>query len=365
MSRFRTGFEELVAHRTRPPFAYPAEDDGIIQSIDQDAGVLVVKYKNGTKSCVKFGEEYTNNTSNGFYVNQAVVINGFKVGDKVKKGDIITYNKEFFQADPYSKSTVRFKTGIQTKVAIVDAGCTIEDACCISQSLAEKMEFNPVHVNQIVVTKDTNIRAFVKIGETVNSVDPIIVFDESAFDAGDEDDPELIEMLSKMNQTAPKAGHTGQVVQIDVLYKSPVSSMTPTLQKLIKYAVEKKNAQAVAAEGCENTLDFMKSAPLTATTKIGLVDLTPETVIIRFYIKQNKSMGAGDKMIFGHQLKSVVSKVMSEPIRTEDGTEVEALTSGRGIMQRILLSPGLMGTANAVLEKLEKDVLDMWFSPSK
>jgi hypothetical protein len=76
-------------------------------------------------------------------------------------------------------------------------------------------------------------------------------------------------------------------------------------------------------------------------------------------------MNAGDKMIFGNQLKSVVSKVAVEPMVTEDGTVVEALTSGRGILQRIILSPGLMGTANAVLEKLEKDVLEMWFGPSK
>jgi len=95
------------------------------------------------------------------------------------------------------------------------------------------------------------------------------------------------------------------------------------------------------------------------------VDLTPETVILRFYIKQDKSMNVGDKLIFGNQLKSVASQVLPDYIEAEDGTKVGAVTSGRGIMQRIINSPVLMGISNRVLEKLEKDVLEMWFGDDK
>lgn len=352
-----------MAHRTRPPFAYVAEEDGSIISMDASIGTMVVRYKSGKKVCVNFGEEYSNNTANGFYVNQDVVLNGFKKGDTFRKGDVLTYNKEFFQADPYTKSTVRYKLGVQTHVAILDAGGTIEDASIITAPLGEKMIFNPVHRVEVVITTDTNVRSFVKIGEDVNSTEPLIVFDESAFDVGNEEDPELAEMLSRLNSTSKKAGHTGKVVKIEAYYKSSLSSMTPTLQKLIRHAVEKRNAQADMALMCSNADEYMKSAPLTSTEKMGLTMMEENTVLLRFYIKQIKNMSPGDKLFFGPSLKSTVSEVYPDYIEVEDGSiKVEACTSARGILQRILSSPFLVGFANRILEKTEKDVLEIWDS---
>lgn len=359
--RVRTGFEELVAHRSRPPFAYVAEEDGVIQQMDAKAGVMVVKYKSGKKQCVRFGEEYSNNTANGFFVNQDVVVNGYKKGDTVRQGDVLTYNQEFFQADPYDKKTVRYKLGINAHVAFVDSGGTIEDASVITRPLAEKMIFNPVHRVEVVLTSDTNVRAFAHIGDPVTSTDPIIVFDESAFDTGAEDDPELVAMLSKLNSTSKKAGHTGTVVKIEAYYKSPISTMSPSLQKLVKHAIEKRNAQAEIATGCNNSDDYMKSVPLTSTEKLGLVMMEADTVLLRFYIKQNKDMSPGDKLFFGPSLKSTVSQVYPDYIETEDGSvQVGAMTSCRGVLHRILSSPFLVGVANRVLEKTEADIIQIW-----
>lgn len=361
VNRVRTGFEELVAHRTRPPFAYVAEEDGVIQNVDPKAGVLVVKYKSGKKTCVNFGEEYSNNTANGFFVNQDVVINGFKRGDTVRKGDVLTYNQQFFQPDPYDKKTVRYKLGVQAHVAILDSGGTIEDASIITKPLGDRMVFNPVHRVEVVITSDTNVRSFAHIGDDVNSVDPIIVFDESPFDAESEDDPELVEMLSRLNSTSKKAGHTGKIVKIEAYYKSAISTMSPSLQKLIKHAIEKRNLQADIALGCSNSDDYMKSKPLSSTEKLGLTMMEDDTVLLRFYIKQTKGMSPGDKLFFGPSLKSTVSQVYPESIETEDGSvKVDACTSGRGILHRMVFSPFLVGIANRVLEKTEKDILAIW-----
>jgi len=359
--RVRTGFEELVAHRSRPPFAYVAEEDGVVQSMDSTVGVMVVKYKSGKKECISFGEEYSNNTANGFFVNQDIVANGFKKGDTVRKGDVLTYNKEFFQADLHDKKTVRYKLGVNAHVALLDSGGTIEDASIITRPLGDKMIFNPVHRVEVVITSDTNVRSFAHIGDEVASTDPIIVFDESAFNEGADDDPELIAMLSKLNSTSKKAGHTGKIVKIEAFYKSPISTMSPTLQKLVKHAIEKRNSQADIASGCDNKDDFMKSVPLTSTEKLGLVMMEHDTVLLRFYIKQIKSMSPGDKLFFGPSLKSTVSQVYPDYIDVEDGSvRVDAATSCRGVLHRLISSPFLVGTANRVLEKMEQDALAMW-----
>ena len=363
VSRLRTGFEEVIAHLTRPPFAYAAGDDGTVESIDQGTGIMVVRYKNGVRQAVQFGPQYTNNSANGFFVNQEVVINGFKVGDKFKKDDILTYNQQFFQADPYSKNTVRYRTGTMANVAILDNGGTIEDASILTQPLCDKMIFNPVHENTITITTDTVVRKFAHIGEDVNSTDPLMVFDESPFTPGKEDDPEIIAELEKLNTASPKAGHTGQVVKIEAYYKAPLSQMTKSLQELIKHATAKKNAQSVAASRANNSQEYLKSEPLVNVDKIGgIIDLTPTTVVLKFYIKQNKGMGVGDKLFFCNNLKSVCSQVYPDYIEVEDGSmKVEAATSARGVLNRLICSPFITGITNNVLKTLEDQVLQIWY----
>lgn len=321
---------------------------------------MIIKYKSGRRVAVDFGEQYSNNSGNGFFVNQDVVINGFKKGDRFRKDDVLTYNRQFFQADPFSKNTVRYKTGILAHVAILDNGGTIEDASILTEPLCKRMVFNPVHKKEIVISTDTNVRQFAHIGDDIVSTDPIIVFDESAYEGGADDDPELVAMLSKLNSTAPKAGHTGKIVKIEAFYKSPLSAMTPSLQKLIRHAVSTRDQKAAIAQGCENSDDYPKSKPLVSTDKLGIIYMEPETVVLRFYIKQDKSMSPGDKLFFDSSLKSVCSQVYPDYIETEDGTKVEACTSARGILNRLISSPFLVGGATSVLEKCERDILAMW-----
>ena len=361
VSRVRTGFEEVVAQRCHNQcFAVSAKKDGVIADIDENSRTITIQYSDGGKELISYGPEYTNNSANGFYVTQDVVINNFRRGDRVKAGDIVAYNKQFFQADPYSKQ-VRWKIGILAKVALLDNGGTIEDASILTQPLCDKMSFNPVHVKEIVITKDTNVHAFANIGNHVNNTDPLIVFDQSTVTFGDGDgDPELMRMLSDLNKSAPKAGHTGEIVQVDVLYKCQISEMSPTLQKIVRHVSKFKNARAAKAEGCENQSSYHKSAPLTGTDKVGITNLDADTVILKFYIKQNKGMSPGDKLFFDSSLKSVCSTVYPDYILAEDGTKVEAATSCRGVMHRLITSPFVTGIGNAVLEKLEENMLRVY-----
>ena len=92
----------MIAHRSRPPFSYAAEEDGVIEKIDTEAHIIRVKYKDRTVA-ITYGDEYTKNGGGGFYCTQNIAINDFKEGDKVKRGHIIIYSDRFFTPDPYSK----------------------------------------------------------------------------------------------------------------------------------------------------------------------------------------------------------------------------------------------------------------------
>jgi len=166
--------------------------------------------------------------------------------------------------------------------------------------------------------------------------------------------------LGDLNKSAPKAEYTGDIVQIDIIHKCPVAEMSPSLQKIARTVVQLKNDRASKAAGCANQSSYQKAAPVTNTNKVGITDLTADTVILKFYIKQYKGMSPGDKLFFDSSLKSVCSTVYPESLECDDGTKVDAATSCRGILARIINSPFLTGMANSVLEKLEQNMLAEW-----
>jgi len=344
------------------PFAYAAEQDGVIESIDPDSRMLKVKYKDGKTECVNFGEEYTTNASNGFFVNQEIEVNNFKQGDKLKKGDIVLYNKRFFTPDKFSKQ-VAWNIGVLANIALLDTDNTIEDSSMVCQSLCDELEFYPVAVKDITLTKDTNVHKFVKIGEFVRGTDPLIIFDQSATPEGmlNGADAELIAMLGDLNKATPKAEHTGEVVQIDVIYKCDVSELSSSLRELVKSVTVLKNKRAKFAQGSISEQKYQASNPITISDKMGTVDLTEETVVLKFYIKQKKSLRVGDKVFFDSSLKSVVSGVVPDDIATEDpNVKARGCTSARGILARIITSPFSVGIPTGILEAADQHALAIW-----
>jgi hypothetical protein len=256
--RVRTSYERTVAHRTRPPFAYCAEQDGVIESIDDKAKILVVKYKNGNKTAVQFGDQFTNNGGGGFYCTQNVVINNFKVGDKVKRGDVIVYNEHFFTPDPFNKQ-VDWNMGVSANVACIETNDTLDDGNAISKSLADKLEFNPVHVRDVVLKKTTTVHKYASVGTFVNNTDPLLIFDQSEMtdDMFGKLDEEGVELLSKLNRQTPKAKHTGRVVKIDAFYKCPIDEMADGLKGIV-----------AEAAGCKNLYVFCKISRIVVENSV-------------------------------------------------------------------------------------------------
>ena len=198
----------MIAHRSRPPFSYAAEEDGVIEKIDTEAHIIRVKYKDRTVA-ITYGDEYTKNGGGGFYCTQNIAINDFKEGDKVKRGDIIIYNDRFFTPDPYSKQ-VYWNIGVLKDVVLIDCDSTLEDSCVIDPELSKDLNFNPVHVRDIVLSKKTTIHRYAAIGTELTSVDPLMIFDQSELnsDMFGGLDEEAIKLLGKVNKRTPKAKFT-------------------------------------------------------------------------------------------------------------------------------------------------------------
>lgn len=361
--RVRTTYERTVAHRTRPPFAYCAEQDGVVESIDDKTKILIIKYKDGNKTAVQFGDQFTNNGGGGFYCTQNIVVNNFKVGDKVKRGDVIVYNEHFFTPDPYNKQ-VDWNMGAVANVACIETNATLDDGNAISRSLADKLEFNPVHVRDVVLKKTTTVHKYASVGTVVNNTDPLLIFDQSEMtdDMFGRLDDEGIELLSKLNRQTPKAKFTGRVVKIDAFYKCPVDEMADGLKGIVAVVAREKIAKHKAAGDASNSNEYKPYHQIKYTDRIGTTDLDNDTVILRFYIQQDMICACGDKVEFGGPFKSVNSHVEDEDWEVEDGSiKVQAMMSALGFGNRICLSPFLTGTTARVAEQLEKNILKMYF----
>lgn len=62
------------------------------------------------------------------------------------------------------------------------------------------------------------------------------------------------------------------------------------------------------------------------------------------------------KAVFGNQLKTVFSRVMTGVNETESGEPLDAIFGNTSIDERIVHSPKLMGTTNTLLRVLSKHV---------
>lgn len=361
--RVRTGYEKILAHRTRPPFAYAAKQNGVVSKLNEELKMFEVTYTDGTVEAIQYGDLLSNNPGGGFNIRQSMILNDIKLGTKFKRGDVLAYNNEFFKPDPYSKQ-VNAAMGITALVALIEDDITLEDCSAISKKVAERMIFHPVYQREVVLNKTTTVHDIVSIGDHVSNIDPLIIFDEAAVpDSMSEiEDKELVDLLGTINRATPKAKHDGKICRIEVFHRCELTTMSNTLRTAVKKIIQDANGKSEFAKSAINSYQYHKPQPLTKTTRVGMVDLDDETVVIRFYIEDRSLMGGGSKLIFSNSLKSVPGEVMKHPVYTEDGLEVGALTSFRGQNNRLVVGVLYTGVTARILEELEKQIIDIWES---
>lgn len=360
--RVGTGYEKIMAHRTRPPFAYAAKEDGKILQVDDRLGLVKIEYKNGTTETVKIGESLMANTSSGFYMNQEMVLNGFKAGQRFRKDDVLAYNTRFF-SPLYGTKQVAYKIGTTATVALVECDTTLEDSSDITRELSEKMAFAPIHTREISIPKTTTVREIVKPGDHVTSVTPLLVFDESPLELSHAD-KEIVELLKRLNRAAPSAKSAGEILRIECFHTCPFEEMDPSVAALVKKYRARQTDIRKFAEGSGNEELFIRDSQLAkdSVDRVGRGYLDAETVVIRFYIAHRVPLLGGSKIIYGSSLKSIVAQIMEEPIVTKSGRKVDARMSYRSMTARIINSPKYMGVASALLEQAEQEIIKIWRS---
>lgn len=280
-----------------------------------------------------------------------------KVGDAVKRGDILVYNPGFFVPDPLSQQ-VTFKHGVIATVALIDKSSNLEDASEISPQLAERLKMTPCHQREIVTRPDAAILAMVKMGQHVETSDPLCIIADEYLVGSMVLDLENLGLMEKLNRQTPSASYTGTIVKMRILYGCDRADLSESLKAILKVYEKEVRQDAAALQGSAHVPE--RPGYVEPGTKYKSIDFNKDVVVLEFMIQETLGMSEGDKLVLGNAAKNIVSHVSEKSHFTESGLPIDMLFSTTSISNRIISSP-FLGMAERVMEETKRQVLKSYF----
>jgi hypothetical protein len=356
--RVCTGYERVLAHRCGRNFAGVAKQKGKITNVDERARLVEVTYANGDTEVFPFGNEYI--TFDSMELESRLECN-VKVGQVVDKGDIITYNRDYFKMDK-TTGQVDMSIGVKSNVVFMEMDTTLEDGVEISDRLATKLTMSPINLKVVSLSGKSLIHMCRSIGDVVAPTDDLMIFEEDPTATGSFNvDEDTLLMLSELNRRTPSAGHAGTIVKIDAYYSCDPETMHPTVKELVKHAVEERNRRYRMTRNSANENDYPPSTVIAPGSKYKGVTFSEDTVMFVFHIQEHIKHGVGDKLVVCNQLKCTCGGIFAKPVYSESGVEIDAFFSMLSTNKRIVLSPFMHGITSRILEKLEDDICLEYF----
>jgi len=315
--------ESIVPYHMSDEFVVNAKEDG--QVVERTDDFVVVKYKSGKNYAIDIGHRVRKNSSGGFYIENDLKCD-LQVGKKFKKGDILAYNPVFFGANE-NDNGVAMKLGVLTKVAVLSNWDMFEDSAPITNKLANQLATTMIGEKSITLDPWTVVDKMVKVGDKVNTGDPLIRFSKAIDDETAEflktirDDRR--EEIVEDTKTTLASKYTGEIADIRIYSTVPIEEMDPSLQKIVKDYHKRIKRKTDLLEKYKNTGDcnFYKAGQVInetpevvkpgSTGKI-LGEYIDKGVIIKIYVAYRDIAAKGDKVCAEFALKGVCSHVIEK-----------------------------------------------------
>lgn len=350
-SPLSTGYDHVIAHRVDDIFSQVAEKNGeVIERSDEH---LVIAYEDGTFEYVDITTQY--GVSNGSVYPQEQA-STFQLGDKVNKGDVLKYNPGFFKPSRFEKRQVMWKAGVIARTALMEASYTLEDSSAIDDWLSKQLTASVTKVKTIVVHSSQTIRNLVKVGDTVDissilcTIEDAVTADSGLFNEED------LATLRLMSNNTPRAGVVGKVDKVEVFYHGDPDDMSDSLLQIVQ-AGDRERRKKSKRLGRPNI-----TGQVDQSLRIDGNGLDLDHVAIKVYITYDEGMGVGDKAVFCNQMKTVVGHRLSGINETESGQQLNAIFGAKSVMDRIVLSPFIIGMSIAVQTAIGEKAAEMWMS---
>lgn len=368
------GADEALAYLSSDIFAFKAKKDGkIIEMEDGKSPYMIIEYKDGTHEFVDLSEQIKKNSDGGYHVPLQLSTD-LKVGQSVKEGQIVAYDKSSFSGDIGESGNLAMNVGTLAKVAIMNTDEGYEDSAACTAKFARMLGTKVIVLMPVKIDKNANVNLLKKIGEPVLEGDTILTY-QSTYD--DEATISLLRNLSmseddvsELGKNPIKSKHTGIIEDIKIYRTVDMDELSPSLQKLVKsYEAPIKNRRAVMEKYGIDT------ATLPPTKKVGNVGKTKnvyDAVLVEIYIKYTDDMAVGDKVVFYSANKGIIKNIIPdglEPYTTARPEEkIDAFVSISSINGRMVTSTLLFGALSKLMVELDrscKDIAGIKYDPSR
>ena len=337
----RTGYEYVIGNRTSDMFCTTAKQDGKVVQIDDNG--IIVEYKDGTKKGVALGTSYGKAEGS---VYPHTIVTDLKLGQKVSQGNVIAYNRNFFEPDMFSNSNVVLKNSMTVRTVLYESNQTHEDSSAISAELSDRLNATTTKVKSYTINFNQNIREVLTPGTRVTPKSILMLIEDEITSTAGVFDSDSIASLKRLANQSPRASYVGEITKVEVYYNGDKADMSPALKSLADKS-DREMSASLRASGKP-----VVNGQVTEEYRVGGVPLTMDKAEIRFYINVSTRAGVGDKVVFSNQLKSVIGEVMDYSMTTENGEKIDAVFGNRSIMARVTLSPYLIGTTTTLLKAI-------------
>lgn len=347
----RTGYEQVIAHRTDDLFAQAAQQDGEV--LDVDAKAIRIQYTDGSVQAIELGRRF--GSAGGLTLPHSLVT-GFKKGDRVQKGDIVAYNDGFFEPLFFNPKQVAWKAGVMATTALMEASYTLEDSSAISEKLSKQLGTAVTKVRTIVVNFDQSIRNLVKVGDHVDLESILCTIEDSVTARADLFDDKSLSTLRLLSAMTPRAKTVGVVEKVEVFYHGDMDDMSESLQEIASTADRERKRL------CKKLDQPPVTGSVDQSLRIDGNGLELDQMAIKVYITHEVGAGIGDKAVFGNQMKTVFGHVLEGVHETESGIELDAIFGFKSLQDRIVLSPMIIGTTNTLLRIIGEQAAELYFN---
>jgi hypothetical protein len=270
------------------------------------------------------------------------------MGATFNRGDTIAYNTGFFERDVLNPKQVIWKSSVNAKTVLMESTYTLEDSSALSRRLAGRLKTKTTTMRAIIVNFNQKIHKLVEVGNKLDYESILCLIEDAVSASGSLLDQETLDTLRVLGAQSPQAKVRGVVERIEVFYHGDKDDMNQSLRTL---ADESDKAMIKRNESAGKT-------PFTGSVddnyRIENEPLALDTAAIQIYITSDVTAGVGDKGVFANQMKTVFGRVFEDNIRTESGTDIDAVFSASSIDDRIVISALIIGTTATLLNVIGK-----------
>lgn len=375
-SLITNGAEKSIQYHLSKDWSFIAKDDGKVVELNDDTGLMIVEYKNGESDAISINNRIAKNGAGGFYLSKKMIPN-YKKGDTFKKNDILAQDRDFFTNSEHFGN--QFNIGTLEKIALLSSAATFEDSSYVTKQVSRDMASEIVMQKQVVLGPNTNVDYMVKIGDTVQSGDELIRFEQSF----DEDSLNVLlsnvgedmkEDIMMNNKEKVKTKYSGVIEDIKVYSSVSLSDLSPSLRKVVNKHYNRIKDRRKLLEKYDKSNNplvkcnmlFNENTETVKTTNDGKFKgvALNDGVLIEFYIKIHDELGAGDKIVFFSALKTIITNVIPEgqeaytAFRPDE--KIGAVLSCNSIIARGIVSCQYMMMGNKLLIELSRQLKDIY-----